>query len=709
MEHPRTPGAVDASAPIPGQRSLWSILTRRPWIIGLVTVCVFASAGVVGFIQPKIYRATTVILLSEARQQGPSAMDIETPADIFSMGEGELPVQLRLIKNPDIGDKVRVALKMAEGAPLPAVSVERVSGTQKTNLLALSCDGTDPKLCRDVANEWVTVYADESKARSGRSLDTALQYITTQLQTIEEQLDDVEMRLAGVQNRNGSLQGESTGGSGSPASDLEAKLEDNLAQQAALQAKIGEAEALLAHEPRLTAETREEPTASAQALKTELARLTLQRQQMLESYRENTPEIQALDERIGRLERQLKITGRETETVTSNVPNDARAALQGQISGLKTDLAAAQAQGAHLREQMAQEQATAQTRTDAQVRYAGLQRSRRVLEETHSMLLSRLYELRLQKEMETPGVQIVQAADVPSRPIKPQMQTLLGLGLILGLLLGIAAAGAIDQIADTFADVDEIGTYTGLRILGVLPYFRDIRTSPLTAAEHTRAGFANAARMLVSNLRFLREKEGSSSIVVTSAGKGEGKTTATINLAIALAAAGEDVLVVDGDLHRPTVHRAFGLSNEVGLSSVLIGVRPIEEATQPTSLARVSVMASGPLPPSPTDILASEGTAEVMRRINQSADIVLWDTPPAALLPDASIAAANADAVIFVLGRDARRRMVRQSLVHLRDAGCEVLGAVANQTRPRGGYYYYSYHSYYGDYADEDVETDRTA
>jgi capsular exopolysaccharide synthesis family protein len=428
---------------------------------------------------------------------------------------------------------------------------------------------------------------------------------------------------------------------------------------------------------------------------------------MLESYREDTPEIQALDERIARLNKQLSTAGRETQTVTAKVPNDAPAALRSQISGLKTDLAAAQAQGARIGRQLAQEHAQTKQQTDAKVEFARLQRSRRVLEETHSMLLSRLYELRLQKEMEAPTVQIVQAADLPTVPIKPQMRTLLGLGLVLGLLLGITAAVAIDQIADTFADVDEIGTYTGLRILGVLPYFKDIRNSPLTAAEHTRSGFANAARMLVSNLRFLREKEGSSSIVVTSAGRSEGKTTATVNLAISLAAAGENVLVVDGDLHRPGMHRAFGLSNEVGLSNVLVGSRPIEEATQPTSLERISILASGPLPPSPTDLLAGEGTAEVIRRINQSADIVLWDTPPAALLPDASILASNVDAVIFVVGRDAKRRMVRQTLTHLHDAGCETLGAVANQTRPRGGYYYYYYHyyhSYYSYYGEEETE-----
>jgi capsular exopolysaccharide synthesis family protein len=328
------------------------------------------------------------------------------------------------------------------------------------------------------------------------------------------------------------------------------------------------------------------------------------------------------------------------------------------------------------------------------------------------MLLSRLYELRLDKEMATPNVQVVQAADVPTVPIKPQLQTLLGLGLVLGLLLGITAAVVVDQIADTFADVDEIGAYTGLRLLGVLPYFRDIQGSPLVASEQTRSGFANAARMLVSNLRFLREKEGSSSIVVTSAGRAEGKTTATINLAISLAAAGEKVLVVDGDLHRPGIHRAFGVSNEVGLSNILVGSRPVEEATQPTSVERVSVMASGPLPPSPTDLLASEGTAEAIRRINRSADIVLWDTSPAALLPDASIVASSADAVIFVVGRDAKRRMVRQTLTHLHDAGCEILGVVANQTRPRGGYYYYYYHyyrSYYSDYGEDDTEAGKKA
>jgi len=614
--------------------------------------------------------------------------------------ESELPIQLRLIKDPGIGDKVRTQLEMPKEAALPTVSVERLSGTQNRNLLALNFEGTDPQLCQKVADKWASVYADESKTRSGQSVNAALSYITDQLKTVEAQLDDVEQRLAGVENGGGGFDEE--GKRGSPISDLEAKLEDNLAQQAGLQAKIGELSARLAQQPKLTDETRVEPTAAAQAVKEELARLTLQRQQMLESYREDTPEIQALDERISRLNKQLATVGRETQTVTSKVQYDAPAVLRGQISDLKTELAAVQVQGARIQQQLADARGGTTQQTQARVEFARLQRSRRVLEETHSMLLSRLYELRLQKEMEAPTVQIVQSADIPTVPIKPQMRTLLGLGLVLGLLLGITAAVAIDQIADTFADVDEIGAYTGLRILGVLPYFRDVRTSPLIAAEHTRSGFANAARMLVSNLRFLRAQEGSSGIVVTSAGRSEGKTTATVNLAIALAAAGEKVLVVDGDLHRPGLHRAFGVRNDVGLSNVLIGQRPVEEVIQASPVEGVSVLASGPLPPSPTDILASEEVAEVIRRINQAADVVLWDTPPAALLPDASIIASNADAVIFVVGRDAKRRMVRQTLRQLADADCNVIGVTANQTRPRGGYYYYYYyyryyHSYYSD------------
>ena len=703
MEDPRTLAATDAQPLVPGQRSLWSIFTRRLWVIATVAVGVFASAAVVGLVQPRVYRATAVVLLSEPREARSSEMSIETPAEIFERVESELPVQLRLVRSTSIAEKVKAALKLEMAAEelLDSTSVSRLTGTQKTNLLALSSDGTDPARCRDIANQWAEVYSEESRARSGRSVDAALEYITEQLETVEGQLDDVEQRLAGVQDGRGSLDGMVA--TDDPASELEAKVDDNLARQAGLRAKAGEAAALLAREPELKAETREEPTASAQAVKGELARLTLQRQQMLESYREDTPEIRGLDERIGRLERQLTSVGRQTRTVTAKVPNEARTDLRRQVGDLQAELAAAQAEGAQLQQQLTEAHGASPEQTAAKVDFARLRRSQRVLEETHSMLLTRQYELRLQKEMEAPTVQIVQAADLPTVPIKPQLQTLLGLGLALGLLLGVTAAVVVDQIADTFADVDEIASYTGLRLLGVLPYFKDIQASPLVAAEHTRSGFANASRMLVSNLRFLRARDGSSSIVVTSAGRSEGKTTATINLAIALAAAGEEVLVVDADLHRPGIHRAFGITNEVGLSNVLVGSRPIEEATQPTAVERVSVMASGPLPPSPTDLLASEETVEVIRRINQSADIVIWDTPPSGLLPDASIIAGHTDALIYVVGRDAKRRMVKQTLTHLQAAGVEALGVVANQTRPRGGYYYYyQYYQYYHSYYSED-------
>jgi non-specific protein-tyrosine kinase len=161
---------------------------------------------------------------------------------------------------------------------------------------------------------------------------------------------------------------------------------------------------------------------------------------------------------------------------------------------------------------------------------------------------------------------------------------------------------------------------------------------------------------------------------------------------------------VDGDLHNPCLHRAFGLPNEHGLANVLMGQAPLSGVVQTTTVPGVSLLASGPLPPSPADLVTGEQAKALIREINQAADVVIWDTPPAAILPEATIIGEQADGVLFVVGRQAKRRPVRQTLSALEGVGVRVVGLLPNQVRPAGGYYYY-YSPYYYRHRDEPDQT----
>jgi len=185
-------------------------------------------------------------------------------------------------------------------------------------------------------------------------------------------------------------------------------------------------------------------------------------------------------------------------------------------------------------------------------------------------------------------------------------------------------------------------------------------------------------------------------MLVTSAGAAEGKTWTTANLAVVIAQAGQRVLLVDTDLRRPKLHRYFDLDASRGLTNVLVGDFDFADVLQETGIPGLKLLASGPLPPNPAELLDSEKMAQLLTRLGESFDLVLLDSPPAIVLTDACVLAAKVDTVVFVLEagkvtREAGREM-RRLIENARGA---ILGGVLNKLKLTGSDYYYYYYYYY--------------
>ena len=693
-------GATMAGAPAavaPPGRSLWDVLTRRVWIIVEVAAALFLGAILIGLIQPKVYRATAWLLVTPRQQQ---KVELPTPVEAWSQVESEIPIHLRLIKRIELAQKVRDALGL-NASPvelLRNVNCERISKSKDANLLALSFDDTDPKRAQEIVNKWAELYVEDSRQRGVRSVISALDYVDQQLKTIEAQLQEIESQLA----RRKEAQ-QQTGASNTALSrlaQLEVALAENKTKQAAIRAQIEQTKELLAKEPKETEEVEEEPSELVQALRKQLAELYLQRQKMLQGYYEDSPEVKALDKQIEEIEKQLKQIGNMTRASVTKAPNPTYMKLKEALVDLQAQLRSLEAEAASLEKQIAIQRQIVGLVPETEITVARLQRKQKVLEEIHSMLLSRKYELQVQKAMAVPNVQVVEPAERPTKPIKPKIGMLAGIGLLLGILIGLTLAVIVDQIEDTFGSIEEIRAYTGKRILGAVPRVEpnndgNGRKKKLSIVDMPRSVLANAIQMLGSMVRIELERSNISSIMVTSAGRGEGKSTISANLAMSLAGAGEKVLLVDADLHNPQLHRYFDIPNDKGLSNVLLQQASIEDVVQETGVPGVRLLASGPLPPSPVDLLASDTGEKIIQEINKSADVVIWDTPPTAILPDATVIGRLVGGAIFVVGRNAKRRIVRQVLENFYETGVNVIGIVANEVRPGGGYYYYYYYYYY--------------
>ena len=215
-------------------------------------------------------------------------------------------------------------------------------------------------------------------------------------------------------------------------------------------------------------------------------------------------------------------------------------------------------------------------------------------------------------------------------------------------------------------------------------------SSALIALRDPRSPAAEAYRTLRTNIQFSSLDKPLRTLLATSTAPDEGKSTTLANLAITIAQAEQRVVLVDCDLRRPTLHTFFDLPNDLGLTSMILAQEDAAAPLQPTSVPGLSLLASGPLPPRPADILGSRRMEAVIARLRSEADIVLFDTPPVVAVTDAAVLATKVDGVLLVFqaGKTSRDR-ARQARQILEKVKANIVGVVLNNAQIEQGYGYY--------------------
>ncbi len=309
-----------------------------------------------------------------------------------------------------------------------------------------------------------------------------------------------------------------------------------------------------------------------------------------------------------------------------------------------------------------------------------------------------LDQIQVDAGLTTGRAQLVTPASPPTVPIKPTPLRSGILAFVIGLLLGVCLAFLRDHLDDTIttkADLDRASP--GLSVIGVIPAvaeWKDKSTPRVVSLADSRSAATEAYRTLRTSIQFLTLNGPLRTLQITSPGAQEGKSTTIANLAVTLAGMGQRVVVVCCDLRRPRIHEFFGLNNSVGLTSVLLGQEPLRTALQPVAeQPRLSVLASGPLPPNPADLLSSRRTADVLTALQAHADIVLIDSPPVLPVTDSLILSSRADATLLtcLAGRTTRKEFSRATEL-LRQVDAPLVGTILNGVsvgEPSGYYYRY--------------------
>jgi len=287
---------------------------------------------------------------------------------------------------------------------------------------------------------------------------------------------------------------------------------------------------------------------------------------------------------------------------------------------------------------------------------------------------------------------VQQRANVPDTPVVSKNLQKVAIAGVVGVLLGLLIATIRYRLDDRVKTAEDLEGATGVGELAAIPMDGSAPRQPLVAFDGDRQTVADAFRELRVNLQSLEVAEGPRILLVASAMPSEGRTTTAVNLAIALAEAGHTVIVVEGDLRRPTFASCLDVDGQIGVSTVLTGNARVDEAIQHTRHPRLSAMTSGPHPGNPTEILGSQAAKDLVRELADRFDYVVVDSP-SLLAKDAAILATMATGVLVVARHgQTRLKLLAPAITTLRRAGAPLLGAVLTMTptkkgRKADGYY----------------------
>lgn len=314
---------------------------------------------------------------------------------------------------------------------------------------------------------------------------------------------------------------------------------------------------------------------------------------------------------------------------------------------------------------------------------------------TYATMVKNIEDVRSSQLARYEAIGVVQPATVPNRPVRPNIPLNVLLASIVGLITGVGLVAILEHLDNAVNSQADVRRWFDLPVLGTLVMRKARRHAggDLITIHDPKSPASEAFRELRTNLLFCRLDHPMRTIVVTSAGPGEGKSRTAANLAVTLAQAGHRCILVDADLRRPSVHRIFQRVDQRGLTTMMLENRVIPELVRETEVPHLRFIASGAVPPNPSELLGSPRMLRMVHELLADGDVLVFDTPPLNAVTDAALIAARADATILVVeaGRTTRPMAARAAdMIH--KVGGKLVGVVLNKVKSGSQLsYYYDY------------------
>lgn len=709
----------------------WRIIVKRRWTVLSVMVAAIALAVIQTMMTTPLFQATATIQIDYEPIRVVNAEGVIPNADY-----SYLPTQLEVLRSRSLAERVVQHMGLAEGNPIsikpsplaaffqsiflpdqPAADAEpeaepaapvasavpdevdeaamqraRIEGMANfvrggtsvqlvgdSRLVQITFTSPDADLSARIANGIAEAYIESSLDRRMDASSFATKFLETTLADTKAKLEQSERALITFAQEQELVDVDSN----SPlAAQNMAGLNDAIA---------GARADRIAAEARLRSLQSGPLAAIPEVLTSDLinnlkeTRSTLagEYQQKLATFKPEFPEMKQLQGRIDEVDRQIEAA---IQTIKASIEAEFRSATQ--------------------REQMLQEQFDAARSEVFDVRarsveYNILKREVETNRQQYEALLARYKEVGLAGGVGTNNISIVDRAQVPGGPFKPNLTTNIQAGLMLGLILGILLALLVEYLDDTIKSPEDVERKLHVPLLGVIPKIK-VNENVQALMSDPRSAFSEAYRSLRTALQFATDRGVPRTLLVTSSSMAEGKSTTAYVLAFKFAQLGKRVLLIDCDLRNPSLHKRIpGAVNTNGLSSYLAGAIKPQEMVRASGIENLSFAPTGTLPPNPAELLASPRMSALLTIASHKYDLVILDGPPIMGLADVPILAhLTAGTLIVVEAAETRVGMVTAALKRLQAARARVVGTVLTKYDARSagygyGYgYSYSYYSY---------------
>lgn len=693
--------------------SYWHLaIKHRILILGCFLAALAIGAAMTLLMTP-IYTALATVQIDREAARVFTSEDV-SPRENMSQGEDFYQTQYGLLRSRSLSERVIASLGLASSdQALTALGIEppartgtaaaqaerrraaalaavqgglSVTPVRGSRLVMIGFDNPNPVVAARVANGFAENFIQANLDRKYESSSYAREFLEERIAQTKGRLEEAERQLVAyaanqqIINVGDSSEGGADGSTQSLTSNslvaLNASLAEARAQRIAAEERWRSARSTaLMTLPEVLSNP------SVQRLTEQRAQLDSEYQQKLSVYQPDYPEMVRLKAQIDEADGQIQtIAGNIRTSIQSQyvIAANQERALQAQVGGLTGD---------------------ALDLRDRSIQYNILQRELDTTRTLYEGLLQRYKEVSVTGDVTANNISIIDTANPPRSPSKPNMMINLALAALFGLGFGIAAALVLEALDETIATPDDVEKKLGIPVLGVVPLLDKGQTTAGSLAD-IRSGFSEAYYSLRTALQFSTPDGAPSSLLVSSARPAEGKSTTAYAVALNLARVGKRVLLVDGDLRNPSMHRVVGVENERGMSNLLSGSSDLASVVQRTRQDNLYFIPCGPLPPNPAELWGGDRLRQFLLEARNDFDHVVLDGPPVLGFADAPLLAASVGGVLFVLeSRGTRRGQARGALRRLKVGRARLLGAVLSKFNAKStsyGGYDYAYDYNYG-------------